>query len=179
MMNYYTSLAYFGTADPDGNDFTANMDDVPMRRDFMSGPDFVRFQADLPDHRYFKPMERLRRTEYDEYRPPGFTRTIKNARRIIFRDPQEFPRAGILTSTAFMKRFPSSELNLNRHRAWQTMRLFLDYDILRNQGERISLADVEDPNGDATTQNPDCVSCHQVLDPVSGLFQDFPLMGTA
>ena len=71
MMNYYTSLAYFGTADPDGNDFTANMDDVPMRRDFMSGPDFVRFQADLPDHRYFKPMERLRRTEYDEYRPPG------------------------------------------------------------------------------------------------------------
>ena len=57
------------------------------------------------------------------------------------------------------------------------MRLFLDYDILRNQGERISLADVEDPNGDATTQNPDCVSCHQVLDPVSGLFQDFSFDG--
>jgi hypothetical protein len=179
MMNYYTSMAYFGTADPAENDFTADMDDVPIRQNLENGPDFIRFEVAVPDHRVFKPMQRLRRTLYRSYTPEGFVSTTKSAREIYYNDTAEFPRAGVLTSAAFMKRYPSSDLNVNRHRAWQAMRLFLGYDILLNQGERISLADVDSPNGGVTRQNPDCVSCHVILDPVAGLFRDFSYGGSS
>ena len=68
---------------------------------------------------------------------------------------------------------------MQRHRAWQTMRLLLGYDILLNQGDRVSIAEVQEPNGGATMSNEDCASCHQVLDPVAGLFRDFSPAGSS
>ena len=59
------------------------------------------------------------------------------------------------------------------------MRLLLDYDILMNQGDRISIADVQDPNGGATVTNDDCANCHQILDPAAGLFRDFSGSGNS
>jgi hypothetical protein len=202
MMNYYTSLVYFGTADPMANDFTADMADVAMLDALRNGPNWVVFDVALPDHRVFKRLDRMRRT-LQVRTPASYLKTDENGEQIIGDDgrpemesgeeryfvyrnehsagqPDTFPRAGILTSPAFMTRFPSNDFNLHRHRAWQVMRLFLDYDILDNQGERISLADVDDPNGGATTDlDGDCVNCHVRLDPVAGLFKDFTFGGAS
>ena len=38
MMNYYTSLAYFGTADPAGNDFMAARAGLPFFDGLKYGP---------------------------------------------------------------------------------------------------------------------------------------------
>jgi len=202
MMNYYTSLVYFGTADPMENDFTANMDNVAMLDALQNGPNWVVFDVELPDHRVFKRLDRMRRTQQIRT-PSSYPKLDENGDQVIGENgrpetesgeeryfvyrsehsagqPDSFPRAGILTSPAFMTRFPSNDFNLHRHRAWQVMRLFLDYDILDNQGERISLADVPDPNGGATTDpNGDCVGCHVRLDPVAGLFKDFAFGGAS
>ncbi len=195
MMNYYTSLVYYGTADPAVNEFTADMANVPMVPELKNGPNWARFQVDLPDHRHFKRLDRMRRTKFfynrhyyplfDEDGEPlldgngdpaeayGQIRYMAYRSEINPPEHDDFPRAGILSSAAFMKRFASNEFNLHRHRGWQILRLFLDYDILENQGERISLADVDDPNGAVTRNSAECSSCHERLDPVSGLFKDF------
>ena len=117
---------------------------------------------------------------YGEPDEPVLPNATHQVRDFIYHDREDFPRAGILSSAAFMKRFPGSTLNMQRHRAWQTMRLLLDYDILMNQGDRISIADVQDPNGGATVTNDDCANCHQgILDPVAGLFRDFSGSGNS
>ena len=179
MMNYYTSMAYFGTADPAENEFVADMDGVPMHPRLMNGPSHVVYDVQMPDHRVFKPYRTVRRTYFGSPPPPALDMATANPRVMTYQTREDFPRAGILSSAAFMKRFPGSNLNLQRHRAWQTMRLLLDYDILLNQGDRLSIADVEDPNGGATISNGDCASCHSILDPVAGLFRDFGPSGNS
>jgi hypothetical protein len=173
MMNYYTSMAYFGTADPEVNQFVADMDNHPMHPQLKNGPSHVVYDVAMPDHRIFKSYQTIRRTHFGSPPPPAFTMSTVQPRVMTYKDQSDFPRAGILSSAAFMKRFPGSDLNMQRHRAWQTMRLLLDYDILLNQGDRLSIADVDDPNGGATVTNLDCASCHSILDPVAGLFRDF------
>ena len=173
MMNYYTSMAYFGTADPDENQFVADMDNHPMHPDLKNGPSHVVYDVEMPDHRIFKPYQTMRRTHFGSPPPPVFTMSTVQPRVMTYKTQPDFPRAGILSSAAFMKRFPGSNLNMQRQRAWQTMRLLLDYDILLNQGDRLSIADVDDPNGGATVTNAECASCHRILDPVAGLFRDF------
>ncbi len=202
MMNYYTSLVHFGTSDPMANDFTADMDDVPVMDALRNGPNWVIFDVDLPDHRAFKRFDRMRRTrqiivthQHDRVDENGDVvldedgepeQTDGQMRYFVYQnehnpqEPDSFPRSGILTSPAFMTRYPSNEFNLHRHRAWQTLRLLLDYDILGNQGERVSLANVPNPNGGATVDpNNDCFDCHVQLDPVSGLFKDFGFSGAS
>ena len=177
------------------NDFTADMADVPRVDGFGNGPNFTLFDVELPDHRVFKRMSRMRRTKFvydrrhydlvdDEGRPllddEGEPVTdFGNIRYMAYQselnpdEPDSFARAGVLTSTAFMTRFTSNDFNLHRQRAWQALRLLLGYDILENQGDRISLAGLDDPNDGVTMSNEDCASCHVRLDPVAGLFKDF------
>ncbi|MEE2698003.1 MAG: hypothetical protein VX516_06110, partial [Actinomycetota bacterium] len=195
MMNYYTSLVYFGTADPAANDFTADMADVPRVDGFHNGPNFTLFDVEMPDHRVFKRMNRMRRTKFvydrehydvvDEFGDPildddgapvtdfGNIRYLTYQSELNEQEPDSFPRAGLLTSTAFMTRFTSNDFNLHRQRAWQALRLFLGYDILENQGDRVSLAGLDDPNDGVTMSNDDCSNCHERLDPIAGLFKDF------
>jgi hypothetical protein len=179
MMNYYSSLAFFGTADPAINPFTADMGDVPWHNNLKSGDSHIRFDVRTPDHRVFKRVDGMRRT-YVAYRTlseedyPEVRFSIPSIRS---RARPSFPRAGLLSHPAFFKRYPSNEFNLNRHRAWQAMRLFLGFDILNNQGARLSLAGIENPNGDTTVDNAECSRCHSVLDPIAGLFKDFHYEG--
>jgi hypothetical protein len=175
-MNYYTSLVYFGTADPGENDFTADMTGVPTIESFRNGPNWVKFEVDMPDHRMFKRMTRVRRTNLTQVNST-FENTNAPIRELIYPAREDFPRAGILTSAAFLKRFASNDFNMHRHRSWQTMRLLLGYDVLGNQGERISLADFNDPNDGVTLTNQECAACHHKLDPVAGLFRDFYTAG--
>lgn len=81
------------------------------------------------------------------------------------------PHAGVLTTGAFLSRFPTTPTNRNRHRARMVMNFFLATDILK-VAERPVTQDDQDVDVVAPTMNKDtCVVCHQVLDPLAGAFQ--------
>ncbi|CCK77037.1 conserved hypothetical protein [Oleispira antarctica RB-8] len=93
-------------------------------------------------------------------------------------DPSDFkpakiagiPHAGILTSAMFLNRFPTTETNLNRHRSYMVYKMFLDTDILAIKGSRPGDS-IDTTSTFPTLQNPDCYTCHLVMDPVASTFQ--------
>lgn len=93
-------------------------------------------------------------------------------------DPSDFkpakligiPHAGILTSSMFLNRFPTTNTNLNRHRSYMVYKIFLDTDILAIEGDRPSDA-IDTSSISPTLQNPACFTCHEVMDPVASTFQ--------
>lgn len=82
----------------------------------------------------------------------------------------ETPHAGVLTTAAFLGRYPSTATNRNRHRARIVLERFLATDILATADRPI------DPT--ATTlhnpplNDPMCSVCHDVIDPIAGTFQN-------
>ena len=84
----------------------------------------------------------------------------------------DYPHAGILNTTAFMLRYPSTATNRNRARSRWTYYHFLGVDV-ENSASRttdpVALADTNNP----TLHNPACTVCHTVLDPVAGAFQNY------
>ena len=84
----------------------------------------------------------------------------------------DYPHAGILNTTMFLKRYPTTATNRNRARARWTYYHFLGVDI-ENSASRtmdaVALADTNNP----TMRNPACTVCHTVMDPVAGAFQDY------
>ncbi len=89
-----------------------------------------------------------------------------------YRNGQDLPHAGILTSPMYLARYPSTDTNRNRARSRWTYYFFLGVDI---EGLAIrpmnsdSLMDVDNP----TLNNPDCAVCHEIMDPVAGAFQNW------
>ena len=83
-----------------------------------------------------------------------------------------YPHAGILNTTAFMKRYPSTATNRNRARSRWTYYHFLGLDVEKSASrttDPLALADTNNP----TMRNPACTVCHVVLDPVAGAFQNY------
>jgi mono/diheme cytochrome c family protein len=100
-------------------------------------------------------------------------------------DPSEFhpavlpglPHAGILSSLMFLNRYPTSATNRNRARSRVVYDLFLDVDILALDGVRPDGSAVDISSTAPTLENPDCVKCHSLLDPVASSFQSWNLAG--
>ena len=84
----------------------------------------------------------------------------------------DYPHAGLLNTTVFLKRYPTTATNRNRARARWTYYHFLDEDI-ENSASRttnpVALADTDNP----TFHNSACTVCHAKLDPVAGAFQNY------
>ena len=83
-----------------------------------------------------------------------------------------YPHAGVLNTTAFMKRYPSTATNRNRARSRWTYYHFLGLDVEKSASrttDPVALADTNNP----TMHNPACTVCHVVLDPVAGAFQNY------
>lgn len=80
------------------------------------------------------------------------------------------PHAGILTSAMFLNRYPTTQTNRNRHRAYKVFDYFLDTDILRIEGDRPGDG-IGEEKANPTLLDPACYGCHQVMDPVSSAFQ--------
>ena len=84
----------------------------------------------------------------------------------------DYPHAGLLNTTVFLKRYPTTATNRNRARARWTYYHFLGEDI-ENSASRttdpVALADTDNP----TFHNSACTVCHAVLDPVAGAFQNY------
>ncbi|MGC6491268.1 MAG: DUF1592 domain-containing protein [Myxococcota bacterium] len=81
------------------------------------------------------------------------------------------PHAGILTTNAWLARFPTTPTNKNRHRSWITHKTFLATDILKYADRPIdpTTSSVHNP----TSNDPQCSVCHDVLDPVAGAYQNW------
>ncbi|MEE4279905.1 MAG: hypothetical protein V2I82_15675, partial [Halieaceae bacterium] len=70
------------------------------------------------------------------------------------------PHAGVLTTPAFMSRYPSTDTNRNRARARWTYYHFLGVDIEKSaprSTDPVALADIDNP----TMKNPACTVCHE------------------
>ena len=99
---------------------------------------------------------------------------VLGATRIIDPGPlnTNYPHAGILNTTAFLQRYPSTATNRNRARARWTYYHFLGVDVEKSASrttDPVALADTNNP----TMRNPNCTVCHSVLDPVAGAFQNY------
>ena len=104
----------------------------------------------------------------EEYDP------VVGASRILSPGPliTDYPHAGILNTTAFLLRYPTTATNRNRARSRWTYYHFLDLDIEKSASRTTdpdALADTNNP----TMFNPACTVCHRVLDPAAGAFQNY------
>lgn len=87
-----------------------------------------------------------------------------------------WPHAGILSTPAWLGRYPSTDTNRNRARARWTYFHFLDVDIEKSAPrttDPVALADTNNP----TMNNPACTVCHERMDPVAGAYQSFGNVG--
>jgi len=90
--------------------------------------------------------------------------------------PLERPHAGVLTTLAYLQRYPTTETNRNRARARWAYQFFLGVDIEASASrttDPAALADQDNP----TLKNPACTVCHKSLDPVAGAFQNYNELG--
>ncbi|MDE0629151.1 MAG: DUF1588 domain-containing protein [Bryobacterales bacterium] len=131
-------------------------------------------------------------TEFDnpedptEFKPSeilGYYR--RNNSQIVERDPvrgrrvinpgnlrTDYPHAGVLNTTVFMRRYPTTPTNRNRARSRWTYYHFLGLDIEKSAARTTdpdALADTNNP----TMNNPACTVCHIPMDPVAGTFQNY------
>ena len=84
----------------------------------------------------------------------------------------DYPHAGILNTTVFLRRYPTTPTNRNRARSRWTYYHFLGLDIEKSAARTTdpdALADTDNP----TMKNPACTVCHRVMDPVAGAFQNY------
>ena len=89
-----------------------------------------------------------------------------------FSDYQEWPHAGVLSTQAWLARYPSTDTNRNRARARWTYFHFLGVDIEKSAPrttDPVALADTNNP----TMNNSACTVCHQRMDPLAGAYQLF------
>ena len=88
----------------------------------------------------------------------------------------EYPHAGILSTAAFLRRYPTTPTNRNRARSRWAYHHFLGEDIQNSAPVRTAadaLLDTRNP----TMHNPACTICHVPLDPVAGAFQNYTETG--
>ena len=84
----------------------------------------------------------------------------------------DFPHVGVLNTKVFLQRYPTTATNRNRARSRWTYYHFLGFDIEASAARTTdadALADTDNP----TLRNPACTTCHSVLDPIAGAFQDY------
>ncbi len=81
------------------------------------------------------------------------------------------PLAGVLTDPMWMNRFPTTPTNRNRHRSRMVYWFFLATDVMKLAERPIDPTAISGVN--PTKNNPNCNSCHAVIDPVAGLMQNW------
>lgn len=105
--------------------------------------------------------------EYKPGRYPSYTNS--NGEQVAF------PHAGVLTNPMFLARWPTTATNRNRARARVFMLFFLGLDILKTAEQPVDQTKVTALN--PQRDDPACVVCHKVVDPIAGTFQSFHVVG--
>jgi hypothetical protein len=87
-------------------------------------------------------------------------------------DAFDLPLAGILTTSSFLGRYPSTPTNRSRARARVIYQVFLGTDLFQLSKRDIdtsSLSSIINPESNTAA----CSVCHRVMDPVAGIFRGF------
>lgn len=84
---------------------------------------------------------------------------------------EDIPQAGILSTPAFLARYPSTPTNRNRHRSRIVYDFFFATDVMRLAARPIDVGSISDFN--PTLYNPQCTVCHENIDPLAGAFQNW------
>lgn len=82
------------------------------------------------------------------------------------------PQAGVLTTAAFLNRYPTTATNRNRQRSGVFYKLFLATDVLKLADRPLDPLQ-SDLSNNPTLFDPQCNVCHDVVDPVAGAFQNW------
>ena len=80
----------------------------------------------------------------------------------------DLPHAGVISTPAWLNRWPTTTTNVNRARARMTYKFFLATDLLAVAERPIDPSSVTSTN--PTRDDQYCTSCHKVLDPVASTF---------
>ena len=134
-------------------------------------------QFDNPnDYSEFKPSEIVSYYRNDSSKIVAYHSSLGN----VVLNPgnllTDYPHAGILNTTAFLRRYPSTATNRNRLRSRWTYYHFLGEDIEKTSSRTTDATALLDPDN-PTMNNQDCAACHSVLDPVAGAFQNYGNQG--
>ena len=86
-----------------------------------------------------------------------------------------WPHAGVLTTTTWLFRFPTTETNRNRHRSRMAHEFFLATDVQALGSRPIDATKILGHN--PTMNDPECTICHEVVDPLAGAFQNWDEAG--
>ncbi len=84
---------------------------------------------------------------------------------------EDIPQAGVLSTPAFLARYPSTPTNRNRHRSGIVYDYFFATDVMRLAARPIDVGSIADFN--PTLYNPQCTVCHENIDPLAGAFQNW------
>lgn len=88
---------------------------------------------------------------------------------VVQQGGDQVPIAGIVGTHSFLARYPSTNTNVNRKRARYVFDYFLGIDI-EGLAARDGL-DLDNVIGDVPTyEDPQCTVCHDIMDPIAGLF---------
>ncbi|MEZ4382839.1 MAG: hypothetical protein R3A79_16005 [Nannocystaceae bacterium] len=88
---------------------------------------------------------------------------------------EEIPQAGVMTTTAFLGRYPNTPTNRNRARSRYVFDFFLGEDVQQLAARPIDVSAVQATN--PTLFDPSCNVCHDFIDPVAGAFQNYSFEG--
>jgi len=88
---------------------------------------------------------------------------------------EAIPQAGLLTTSVFLNRYPSTPTNRNRARARFFYEFFLATDVMRLAARPLDATQIQSHN--PTLNEPACTVCHVFLDPVAGAFQNWDDLG--
>jgi len=85
-------------------------------------------------------------------------------------DGTKIPHAGILTTPAFLNRWPTTPTNRSRGRARQVYKSFLAFNVLKISERPVDAAKITAVDN-PTMNSQACNVCHTVIDPISGTFR--------
>lgn len=88
-----------------------------------------------------------------------------------------YPHAGLLSTFHYLRRYPSTETNRNRLRSRMVYQHWLGVDVMALAPRSTDATAVEAAYEIPTMQAADCVVCHQIVDPIAGVFQDYDFEG--
>lgn len=105
------------------------------------------------------------------YEPAQIVATAFNSLAVGGGNVDAIPHAGILSTSTLLARYPTTNTNINRHRARHIFSKFLALDVM----EFLNLVidqDEELPDH-LFTEARTCSACHAALDPVAGLYKNY------
>ncbi len=88
---------------------------------------------------------------------------------------EQYPQAGLLTTSVFLHRYPSTPTNRNRARSRYFYKFFLATDVMRLAARPLDATQIQSHN--PTLNVEACTVCHANLDPVAGAFQSWDDVG--